>query len=321
MTMRPQLRAFLWVNLACLCWAGNLVVGRLLAQSIEPALLVAIRTSLAAGLLWLLVVISRSGKRAQDGTQRPAWGLLAVMAATGIVGYQGLLYQGLHTTGAFNAALINALCPLMTALMAWAVLGTRVSLRAWLGITASIAGVLVILSGGQTGRIASLAFQPGDLLILTAVLLWGVYSLAARRVMQRQTVIRATAAATTLAVPLSLGWVALDPGATAVQWSHGVVAGLAYVAIFASVVAMLSWNRAVSLAGPAHAAAAMNMMPVYALAVSVAVLGESLHLYQLVGGAIVIAGCLAGTLSTGGADLSRAGPAAPPGPAPDRPAR
>lgn len=292
------LRAFLWVNLACLCWAGNLVVGRLLRDDIPPSLLVALRTLVAAALLWMLLrYVDRS--RASDATARGPvpWGMAVLMAATGIAGYQGLLYAGLHTTGAFNAALINALCPLMTALMAWAVLGTGISPRAGFGIVLSIVGVLVIMSAGEPQRLTLLRFQRGDVLILVAVLLWGVYSLAARRVMQTRPVLHTTALATGLAIPISLFWVLLDRSWSEVEWSGGAVAGLAYVAVFASVVAMLSWNRAVQLAGPAQAAAAMNMMPVYALAVSVTVLNEPLQFYQFVGGVIVIAGCLLGTLS------------------------
>lgn len=304
MTLRPQVQAFLWVNLACLCWAGNLVVGRLLREAVPPSILVTCRTMIAAVLLWLIVVATKSLREADPRHERFPWLLLVLMSATGIVGYQGLLYESLHTTTAFNAALINALCPLMTALMAWAVLGTLVSRRAWLGIGISIVGVTLIVSDGSPARLLALQFRPGDMLILIAVVLWGVYSLAARRVMQRQGVVRATATATTLAVPLSLGWALADTsGWAAVRWSGEALAGLAYVAIFASVVAMLAWNRAVALAGPAHAAVAMNMMPVYALAVSSAVLGEVLHPYQLVGGAIVMAGCLMGTVSGGGSTV------------------
>lgn len=71
------LRAFLWVNLACLCWAGNLGVGRLLRDDIPPWLLVALRTLVAAALLWILLCyVDRS--RASDATARSRvpWGWL-----------------------------------------------------------------------------------------------------------------------------------------------------------------------------------------------------------------------------------------------------
>lgn len=293
----PQMRAFLWVNLSCLCWAGNLAAGRLLRDLIGPGLLVCLRTLLAVILLAAIarVFIPRSGTAADPAPPR-RWGLLVLMAATGIVGYQGLLYQALHTTGAFNAALINALAPLVTALLAWAVHGTRMSAATYAGILLSIIGVVVILSGGDLGRVLALRFVIGDLLILIAVLLWAVYSLAGRKVMQQGSVIGTTALATGLALPLSLPWALIEHSWASVEWTASLWGGLIYVAVFASVVAMLAWNRAVDMAGPVHAAAAMNMMPLYALASSVFLLHESFHLYQGVGGMMVIAGCLWATL-------------------------
>ena len=60
--MKPftvQVQAFLWVNLACVCWAGNLVAGRLMRDAIGPGLLVALRTLLAACLLAMLAYLLR----------------------------------------------------------------------------------------------------------------------------------------------------------------------------------------------------------------------------------------------------------------------
>lgn len=293
-----QLQAFLWVNLSCLCWAGNLAAGRLMRDLIGPGLLVCLRTLLAAVLLATIARIFVRSRDAQAVSSAPLpWPLLLLMAVTGILGYQGLLYQALHTTGAFNAALINALGPLVTALLAWMVHGTRLSAATYAGILLSIIGVTVILSGGDLDRLLALHFGVGDLLMLFAVLLWAVYSLAGRKVMQQRSVIGTTALATGLALPLSLPWALVEHSWDRVEWTPSLLGGLVYVAVFASVVAMLAWNRAVNLAGPAHAAVAMNMMPLYALASSVFLLHEPFHLYQGIGGAMVIAGCLWATLA------------------------
>lgn len=289
--LAPRWSAFLWVNLACICWAGNLVVGRLLRDAIGPGLLVGLRTALAAVLLAILAgVLARRQAPRADARPRP-WPLLLLMACTGIVGYQGLLYQALHTTGAFNAALINACAPLVTAALAWCVHGTRLSAGTYAGIGLSTVGVAVILSGGDLGALLSLRFGSGDLLVLLAVILWAVYALAGRRVMQQHSVVGTTALVTALAVPISLPWVLVERAWSDVVWTPGLIAGLGYVAVFASVVAMLAWNRAVSLAGPAHAAAAMNMMPLYALLSSLA-LREPVGIAHALGGAMIIGGCL-----------------------------
>lgn len=299
MNLSPQARAFLWVNLSCLCWAGNLAVGRLVRDAIGPALLLCLRTLLAAILLAALArfVIRHKQKIPANPRKSRPWGLLLLMAATGIVGYQGLVYQGLHTTGAFNAALINACAPLVTALLAWAVHGSRLPVSAYIGIMLSMIGVAVILSGGDLARLLTMRFVGGDLLILLAVLFWAVYALAGRQVMRDNSVVSTTALATGLALPLSLPWVLMERSYETVELTPGLGAALVYVAVFGSVVAMLAWNRAINLAGPAQAAAAMNMLPLYALASSVYFLHEPFELYQGFGGAMVIAGCLWATLA------------------------
>ncbi len=43
MPAAPRLRAFLWVNVACLCWAGNIALGRGFRDDIQPSLLIARR--------------------------------------------------------------------------------------------------------------------------------------------------------------------------------------------------------------------------------------------------------------------------------------
>ena len=228
MNLSPQARAFLWVNLSCLCWAGNLAVGRLLRDAIGPGMLVCLRTLIAAILLAALArFVVRNKKKSVPGTGAPRpWGLLLLMAGTGIVGYQGLLYQGLHTTGAFNAALINACAPLVTALMAWAVHGSRLPVSAYAGILLSMIGVGVILSGGDWARLLAVRFVGGDLLILIAVLLWAVYALAGRKVMQQNSVISTTALATGLALPLSLPWALLEHSRESVEWTVGLRGGI-----------------------------------------------------------------------------------------------
>lgn len=299
-TLRWQ--AFFWVNVSCLCWAGNLAVGRLLRDQIGPALLVGLRTALAAILFAALMYALRSRGQSIARAHAPRqWGLLLLMAGTGIVGYQILLYGALQTTGAFNAALINACAPLVTAVLSWAVYGSRLSPGACAGVALSVAGVAAILSAGELDRLLALRFGRGDLLVLLAVFLWAVYSLAGRRVMQQRSVVATTAAATVLALPLSIPWIVIEGAWESVEWTGGVIGGVVYVAVFASVVAMLAWNRAVALAGPTTAAAAMNMMPLYALLSSLA-LNESLHAAQAVGGAMIIAGCLWATLAPASAN-------------------
>jgi drug/metabolite transporter (DMT)-like permease len=72
--------------------------------------------------------------------------------------------------------------------------------------------------------------------------------------------------------------------------SAGVVAGVAYVAVFASILSYLFWNRGVQLIGANRAGLFICLVPVYASALAIVFLGETLHLYHLAGLVLVVLG-------------------------------
>jgi len=74
------------------------------------------------------------------------------------------------------------------------------------------------------------------------------------------------------------------------QFGMPVVAGLAYFAVFPSVLAYLFWNRGVALIGPAAAGNFLYLIPVFGIALAAVFLGESLAVYHLVGAAMVFGG-------------------------------
>ena len=65
---------------------------------------------------------------------------------------------------------------------------------------------------------------------------------------------------------------------------------LAFVAIFPSVVAILLWNSAIGRIGPSRAGVYMYLTPVYAAIFAIPLLGESIGVYHVVGGVLIITG-------------------------------
>ena len=63
-----------------------------------------------------------------------------------------------------------------------------------------------------------------------------------------------------------------------------------YVALFASIAAYLSFNRAVALLGPNVAGLAIHLVPVFGTLLAVLLLGEVPHLYHGAGMALIGAG-------------------------------
>jgi len=83
-------------------------------------------------------------------------------------------------------------------------------------------------------------------------------------------------------------WEALTARTMPLDWNTTWIVG--YIAIFASIIAYLCYNRGIELVGPSRAALTAHMLPVFAAILAVIFLGETLHLYHLAGAAAVVIG-------------------------------
>jgi drug/metabolite transporter (DMT)-like permease len=280
---------YLFVNAATLLWAGNIVLGRALREAVGPLTLAGVRAAIAS-LLFAALLARRGGRGSELRPREKAH--VVVMALTGVAGFQVLQYAGLRYTTAVNAGLVNAAGPLITMILARWMLGQSLRRQQVVGAVLSLAGVGVIISGGSWAMLAALRFNPGDLLILAAVVLWALYSISGRVLLTRHSTVRVTAVSTILgaailAVPAAWEWSLAPP-----QWSLSVVAGLLYIGAGPSFLAFMAWNEGVKRLGPNGAMAFYNTLPLYAAVVALPALGEIPRMSQCVGGVLVVGGCL-----------------------------
>ena len=79
--------AYVFVNLSCLMWASNFVLGRTLRDEIGPLTITASRFAVAS--LFYVVILGRSA--AKERLLPRDWALLTAMALTGVLGFPVLL--------------------------------------------------------------------------------------------------------------------------------------------------------------------------------------------------------------------------------------
>lgn len=278
------MKASLCLVLATLFWSGNYVVGEAAVASMTPLELTFWRWALAAvPLLLLAQFIEKPDWRAV----LRRWPALLVLSALGMSGYTLLLYGALGYTSAMNASLITAANPALIVVMAVVLLGERTTRLGWLGICLGLLGVLLVLTRGELQRLLSFTMNTGELLMIGAIIVWGFYTIIARRL--KLPAIAATAVqvvmATVSLAPFALALNVQFPDTPAEGWS------LAYIAVFPSLGAYLLWNLALKSTPPGTAGNYLNLMVVFTAAITVA-LGTPLTLVQVIGGLMVIAGVL-----------------------------
>ena len=118
-------------------WAGNAVVGRLVAPLASPMTLNLLRWAIAFVLLLPLAApVLRRGS-----SLWPSWQRFAVLGLLSIGGYNALLYLALNTSTPINVTLVGASTPVWMLLMGRVFFGIRISGKQWLGALMSISGV------------------------------------------------------------------------------------------------------------------------------------------------------------------------------------
>jgi drug/metabolite transporter (DMT)-like permease len=275
-------RASIYLVLATLFWSGNLAVGQAAVNTLTPLELTFWRWALAAlPLVALAHFVERPDWRAVLGR----WRVLLLLSVLGMCCYTLLLYTALQHTSALNASLITAANPALIVVMAIFILGEKPGALGWLGIALGLTGVLLVLTRGELGRVFSLTFNVGELLMLGAIAVWGFYTIISRRL--ELPAIAATAVqvvmATVLLAPAAAAAGARFPSTAAEGWS------IAYIAAFPSLGAYLCWNLALKTTPPGTAGNYLNLIVVFTAAITV-LTGIPVTLTQAIGGLLVITG-------------------------------
>tara|TARA_R110002012_G_scaffold294147_1_gene490115 strand:+ start:4843 stop:5775 length:933 start_codon:yes stop_codon:yes gene_type:complete len=295
--MRVRLSARGWaiagLLLCALIWAGNALVARATAGLLPPIGLSFWRWTTA---LLLILPFTLRGLWRERGVLLLHWKQIATLSALSISSYNTLLYLAAQSTTAINITLVNTGLPV--AAFIWSVLLLRQwpSRQTLAGTLLSFTGLLVILSTGRLGKLAHLVFNPGDLVMLAAVMTWGLYSVLLRRWMIPVPGLTLLTAMLLCGVPLLLPVYLWEYSHTGPMPLTLVTLGaVSYTALLASLFAYLAWNNGVRILGPATASLFSYLMPVFTALLGVLLLGEHLHWYHLLGGALTFSGLLLAT--------------------------
>ena len=283
-----SLGGILLVNLATLTWATNMALGRWLRTDIGPLTLAASRF-LIASLIFALLLQRRPAEERRLGKDR--WLVLA-MALSGVALFSPTLYLGLRYTTTANATLINGLGPLLTGLLATLLIDEPMSRRQVVGAVAGLVGIVLLLSGGSLAFWQGIHVNIGDLIMVGAVALWGVYSVLGRRVMRHRSALSATAFSAFLGLPLLLLAAVWEMQQIPLQLRPGLIVAILYIGIAPTVLGFLAWNAGVRRLNASGAMVFYNTLPLYGALLGILFLGESLSPAYLVSFALIIGGGL-----------------------------
>ena len=293
-TDRKDLQALAMLGLVMLFWAGNSIVGRAVRFDVPPFTLAFGRWT---GAFLLVLPFAWAGLRKDWPAIKRGWPMILVLGLLGVAAFNAFLYQGLRYSTATNVLLIQAGIPALVVVLDRIIFGTRANPWQAGGVALSIVGVMVILFEGDPAAALRLNFGFGDLLALCSVVVWSFYTIFLR-------LRPAIAPASFIATTFFIGVVAMAPLA-ALEWWNGetvnftltAIGGIAYVAVFPSLVAYLIYNWVAGQLGPARAGQGITMMPLFGAVLSALILGESLYSYHFAGMVLILLGIMLDSLA------------------------
>ncbi|UXU90987.1 DMT family transporter [Burkholderia sp. S-53] len=290
---RPHAALYVKLTLVALFWGGTFIAGRVLAASMSATSAATGRFAIAALLLVALTWKFEGGLPKLSGRQIAT---TFALGATGIFLYNVCFFAALARMPAGRTALFVALNPVATAVLLSVVTRERLSLSRWAGIAVALCGALVVISRGEWLRVLTdlgNTFGAGERFMLCAVLSWAAYTVIGRRALDGLSPLAATTYATLWGLALLIVAHLFGPGAgagdgTPLTWQ--AVVSMVYLGAIGTVVAFVWYSQGIRELGPARAAVFTNLVPVFGVLLSVALLGEPLSPSMLAGGALVIAG-------------------------------
>lgn len=267
-------------------WGATPMFTKLAVAGLDGLAVGSLRT-LLAGLLALPILALGRLKLPAMGQGR---GLLVVSALGGFVLFPLLFSLGQSRTTTAHGALILAILPILTGLIAAALERRWPAGRWWLGAAIAGLGTLLLVLGRFDLSLAG-ADPLGDFLILLSALAASTgYAAGAR----------AARFAGTWAVTfwgLALGGLVLLPlspflisGAQLVGADPGIWACLIYLAAGSSIVAYAAWYWALDRGGIGRIGLTQYFQPLVGLALAVLVLSEALTWPILLAGLMIVGG-------------------------------
>lgn len=227
------------------------------------------------------------------GMERADWWTMLAIAAVGMAGFTATMLFGMRLTTGVIGATIMATTPAVTAAAAVLFLGAAMTWRKAGALALAVAGgvtVNLLRGDGDTGDAVIL----GALFIAAAVCFEAAYTLLSRRLSDGLTSIEATFGASLMAMPLFAVLALIfdaDPFGYA-SAGGGPLAALLFWGAATGGLAPVLWFRGVRSAPATMAAASMAVMPLTALVLSYALLGEAFRWAHLLGFGLVFAGVL-----------------------------
>jgi drug/metabolite transporter (DMT)-like permease len=281
-------RARIALMTAAFLWAVSFVATRVALETVPPLMVVTLRLLISA-FCFLPWVLSSGGAAGLDLRRV---GQLFILSLFGTSLHYGTQTVGLQYTTATNGSIYTTTGPITILLLSAVLLGERITLRKALGVAVAMIGVLVVM-GWETLSAFEFGNVKGDVLVLSSIVMWGLFTVFGKKMTDELGALRVTAWVTILgaATMIPIGWGEVRvTGFSLADASGEAWVAIAFLGVTCSFLATLLYFFALGLSESQKVGVYLYVIPPMTAVVAALYLGEVITLNMVVGAILVIAG-------------------------------
>ena len=266
-------------------WGTTFVSTKYLLIDFEPIEILFYRFCI--GLLLLLIIYPKRLK----GTTKKQELLFAAAGLCGITLYYLLENIALVYTAASNVGVLVSITPFFTAILAyWFLDGEKLKKNFVIGFVFAIIGIgLISFNGSMVLKLNPL----GDILSILAAIVWGFYSVFARKISQfGYNTIQTTRRIFSYGLVFMIPFLFIFPFEFEIsKFSQTAnILNILFLGLGASAICFVTWNLAVKLIGAVKTSVYIYLIPVITVVTSAIILSERLTWMSILGTILTLIG-------------------------------
>ncbi len=228
-------------------------------------------------------------------SRRNLAGFVAI-SVFGLVPASAFMAWGVARSTASNSALINLTIPIITALLAVAMLGEKMTAARWSSLFVSLAGVLILSDfDWRHLTLTSNRFLLGNILVLLSCTCSSFYNVCSKELLRRFSPVEVLTLGYFLAVLVTiplLCWIEPFSLQTLFRYSSATWVGLLLLGIFVWGLAMVLWMFLLKRLDVSQASVSVYLLPFMGVLISATFLGEKMTGMMILGGSVTLVGTI-----------------------------
>ena len=276
---------YLPILLVMVFWGSMGVPSAYAVAELSPLWVLCLRSGIAVMVLFPAALRRNRGLRPAPGEG----GLLTVLSLVGVVGCNYLYYYAVQNTALANVAILYALGPIITTVLAGIFLKETVRQGRYLGIVLAFAGVAALITNGDISAVFSIHFSRGDLAELGSASCLAAYTILSRR-------LKKTPPECAVFWLMLIAFAATLPMALVLEGGPGPhisirgILSLLYLGVLCSGLGYLLQQCSIRQIGASASAAFLNGISPITILTAALILGEHVTFNQVLCMAVVFSG-------------------------------